>query len=170
MCLQVEAGRGGGGRWWGCWIWFRCLLLGDLLCPSSFNLFDNRTSGATWWQLLRPTGQKPMGVSATHTSVPWTIASCLSPWKWTCYKSDRTIIKKFLFKDYIFPLSKQSMGEGNGNPLQYSCLENPMDRGAWQATVHGVTRVRHNLVTKPPACLEKWILKEKKFNYKINKL
>ena len=36
-------------------------------------------------------------------------------------------------------------GEGNGNPLQYSCLENPMDRGAWQATVHGVRRVRHNL-------------------------
>ena len=33
-----------------------------------------------------------------------------------------------------------SPGEGNGNPLQYSCLGNPMDRGAWQATVHGVTR------------------------------
>ena len=31
-------------------------------------------------------------------------------------------------------------GEGNGYPLQYSCLENPMDRGAWQATVHGVTK------------------------------
>ena len=31
-------------------------------------------------------------------------------------------------------------GEGNGNSLQYSCLENPMDRGAWQATVHGVTK------------------------------
>ena len=31
-------------------------------------------------------------------------------------------------------------GEGNGNPLQYYCLENPMDRGAWQATVHGVTK------------------------------
>ena len=30
-------------------------------------------------------------------------------------------------------------GEGNGNPLQYSCLENPMDRGAWRATVHSVT-------------------------------
>ena len=30
-------------------------------------------------------------------------------------------------------------GEGNHNPLQYSCLENPLDRGAWQATVHGVT-------------------------------
>ena len=39
-------------------------------------------------------------------------------------------------------------GEGNGNPLQYSCLENPMDRGAWWATVHGVARVRHDLATK----------------------
>ena len=36
----------------------------------------------------------------------------------------------------------------NGNPLQYSCLENPMDIGAWQATVHGVTKVGHELVTK----------------------
>ena len=34
----------------------------------------------------------------------------------------------------------RSPGEGNGNPLQYSCLENPMDRGAWQAIVHGVTK------------------------------
>ena len=44
----------------------------------------------------------------------------------------------------------RSSGEGNGNPLQYSCLENPMDRGAWQATVHGITKVKHNLGTKPP--------------------
>ena len=43
----------------------------------------------------------------------------------------------------------RSSGEGNGNPLRYSCLENPMDRGAWQATVHEVARVRHDLVTKP---------------------
>ena len=35
------------------------------------------------------------------------------------------------------PGSGRSPGEGNGNPLQYYCLENPMDRGAWQATVHG---------------------------------
>ena len=47
------------------------------------------------------------------------------------------------------PGSVGSTGEGNGNPLQYSCLENPMDRGAWQATVHRVTRVEHDLVTKP---------------------
>ena len=48
------------------------------------------------------------------------------------------------------PGSGRSPGEGNGNPLQYSYLGNPMDRGAWQATVHGIARVRYNLVTKPP--------------------
>ena len=37
-------------------------------------------------------------------------------------------------------LSSQYYGEGNGNPLQYSCLENPMDGGAWQAAVHGVVK------------------------------
>ena len=39
----------------------------------------------------------------------------------------------------------RSPGEGTGNPLQYSCLENPMDRGAWWATVHGVTKSRTRL-------------------------
>ena len=38
------------------------------------------------------------------------------------------------------PGSGRSPGEGNGNPLQYSCLENPMDGEAWEATVHGVTK------------------------------
>ena len=38
----------------------------------------------------------------------------------------------------LIPGSGRSPGGGNGNPLQYSCLENPMDRGAWWATVHGV--------------------------------
>ena len=46
------------------------------------------------------------------------------------------------------PGSERSPGEGNGNPLQYSCLENPLNRGAWWATVHGVARVRHDLVTE----------------------
>ena len=36
-------------------------------------------------------------------------------------------------------------GEGNGNPLQYPCLENPMDREAWRATVHGVTKSQTRL-------------------------
>ena len=40
----------------------------------------------------------------------------------------------------LIPGSGRSPGEGLGNPLQYSCLKNPMDRGAWWATVHRVTK------------------------------
>ena len=40
----------------------------------------------------------------------------------------------------LIPGLGRSPGEGNGNPLQYSCLENPMDRGAWQAAVHRVSK------------------------------
>ena len=59
---------------------------------------------------------------------------------WGRYESDVTERLHF-----HFPLSRN--GEGNGNPLQCSCLENPMDRGAWQAPVHKVTRVGHDLTS-----------------------
>ena len=45
----------------------------------------------------------------------------------------------------LIPGLGRSPGEGNGNPLQYSCLENPVDRGAWRATVHGVAKSRTRL-------------------------
>ena len=45
----------------------------------------------------------------------------------------------------LIPGSGRSTGEGNGHPLQYSHLENPMDRGAWQAAVHGVLKSRTRL-------------------------
>ena len=45
----------------------------------------------------------------------------------------------------LIPGLGRSPGEGNGNPLQYSCLENSMDRGAWQATVHGVAKSQTRL-------------------------
>ena len=47
------------------------------------------------------------------------------------------------------PQLGRSPREGNGNSLQYSCLENPINKAAWKATVHGVTRVGHDLATKP---------------------
>ena len=50
---------------------------------------------------------------------------------------------------FIYYVSMIPSEEGNGNPLRYSCLEEPMDREAWRATVQGVIRVGHNLVTKP---------------------
>ena len=48
----------------------------------------------------------------------------------------------------LIPGSGRSPGEGNGNPLQYSCLGNPMDRGAWQDTAHGDVKDGRNLATK----------------------
>ena len=47
----------------------------------------------------------------------------------------------------LIPGLERSPGEGNGNPLQESCLENPTDRGAWWATAHGIARVRRDWVT-----------------------
>ena len=45
----------------------------------------------------------------------------------------------------LIPELGRSPGEGNGNPLQYSCLGNPMDRGAWKATVYGVEKSQTRL-------------------------
>ena len=44
----------------------------------------------------------------------------------------------------LIPGLGRSLGAGHDNPLQYSCLENPMDRGSWWSTVHEVTKVRYN--------------------------
>ena len=57
----------------------------------------------------------------------------------------KTVYKDVLYNTmeyskYFVINCKHSVGEGNGNPLQDSCLENPMDRGAWWATVHGVVK------------------------------
>ena len=46
---------------------------------------------------------------------------------------------------YLIPGLVRSSGGRNGNPVQYYCLENPMDRGTWQATVHSVTKSRTGL-------------------------
>ena len=62
----------------------------------------------------------------------------------TCSAGDRGLISRLGI----------SPGEGNGNPLQYSCLENPMDRGAWQAAVCGIARGRHDFATKPLTVME----------------
>ena len=51
----------------------------------------------------------------------------------------------FVFLPFILYWGISNYGEGDGTPLQYSCLENPMDGGAWWATVHGVTRSRTRL-------------------------
>ena len=53
------------------------------------------------------------------------------------------------------PGSGRSPGEGNGNPLQYPCLENPMDGGAWQTTVHGVAKSWNDFNFTSLSCMGK---------------
>ena len=69
-------------------------------------------------------------------------ASQVAQWKWNRLQSRKETQVPSLGQED--PLEKEMA-------LQYSCLENPLDRGAWQATVHGVIRVRHNLATESPA-------------------
>ena len=69
------------------------------------------------------------------------------------------------------PGSGKSSGEGNGNPLQYSCLENPIDKGVWQVTVHGVTRVGHDLASKlPPSPISSVAIDSWKFHEVSNQV
>ena len=76
---------------------------------------------------------------ATHSStLAWKIPWTEEPWTvgyrpWGREESETTNRLNFHF-------SLSWVGEGNGNPLQYSCLENPRDRGAWWAAVYGVTQ------------------------------
>ena len=53
--------------------------------------------------------------------------------------------KLYTPKKIVFIYTSNDHGEGNGTPLQYSCLENPMDGGAWEAAVHGVAKSRARL-------------------------
>ena len=71
------------------------------------------------------------------------LPGCLPGKESTCNAGDAELI----------PGSGGAPGKGNGNPLQYSCLGNPMDRGAWQAAVHGVAKVGHDFETKQDTCV-----------------
>ena len=91
----------------------------------------------------------------------WTcrLLQCLGCCKHCCYEYSASHIAQSV-ESYCnagdlgsVPGLGRSPGEENGNPLQYSCLENPMDREAWLATFYGVARVRHDWVTK-----HMWIL------------
>ena len=63
------------------------------------------------------------------------------------------------------PRPRRSPGEGNGKPLQYSCLENSMERRAWQAIVHGVTKRETQLMTKTHAHINTTAVVKKKIHY-----
>ena len=73
------------------------------------------------------------------------VQPCLLSWEVCLSYVITESLLLFYFSFHLHSSNKQS-GEGNGNPLQYSCLENPMDGGAWWATVHGVAKSRTRLI------------------------
>ena len=105
---------------------------------------------ARGYSTLRDFNTSPSSFMIRYTRRRWHPTPVLLPGKsrgrrspvgcspWGCSESDRTELLQFHF-------SPSCIGEGNGNPLQYSCLENPRDRGAWWAAVYGVTQSRKQL-------------------------
>ena len=75
-------------------------------------------------------------ISFNHTVILWTSVKISGGTKVKNPPADAGDIRG----TGLIPGLGRSPGEGNGNPLQYSCLENPMDSGAWWATVHGVAK------------------------------
>ena len=102
--------------------------------PLQCSCLENPRDGGAWWATI-------YGVTQSRTRLKRLSSSSSSSFlESACNAGDWGLI----------PGSGRSPGEGNGNPLQYSCLENPMDRGAWRDTILGVARVGHDLATKPP--------------------
>ena len=89
-------------------------------------------SGSEFWRHLHYTRQwHPTPVLLPGKSHGWRSLEGCSPWgRWGSDTTERL----------LFHFSLSRIGEGNGNPLQCSCLENPRDRGAWRAAVYGVTQ------------------------------
>ena len=75
---------------------------------------------------------------------PLNLSSLMKEWDFRCGSEDKASAYNAGDRGSV-PGSGRSPGEGNENPLQYSCLENPMDGGAWQATVHGVAKSQTQL-------------------------
>ena len=79
----------------------------------------------------------------------WDECSCTAVWTFLGFPGGSDVKESACSTQDLglIPVLGRSLGEGNGNPLQYSWQENPTDRGAWWATVHGSQRVRHDWVT-----------------------
>ena len=96
----------------------------DSLNQKTVLVFKSTQVGASlvaqWWYICLP-------VQSIYTGLPGGLSAVKNL---ACQAGDAGLI----------PRSGRSLGEGSGNLLQYSCLGDPMDRGAWRATVHGVAK------------------------------
>ena len=87
---------------------------------------------------LIPCSSRARYSQSTHPKLPRPAPFLSCPSLWTT---------SLTHKQNLLVRYTTGTGEGNGNPLQYSCLENPTDRGAWRATVHGVAKSQTRLST-----------------------
>ena len=91
--------------------------------PLQCSCLENPRDGIAWWAAV-------YGVTQSRTRLKWLSSSSSSGKESACNARDPSLI----------PGSGRFPGEGNGNPLQYPCLENSKDRGTWQATVHRIPK------------------------------
>ena len=109
--------------------WFAALSLGST-CPVG-------AGGRIWNWAVNSQNPGP--------SFPTLILELWNPWSLSCQPHMQVSPSPSLFSLWLCVDLNFLVGEGNGTPLQYSCLENPMDGGAWWAAVHGVARSRTRL-------------------------
>ena len=105
--------------------------------PLQYSCLEYLVDRGAWWATVHGVAQsqtllKPL--SSSSSKIIKRLPRWLSGKESACSAGDVGLI----------PGSGRSPREGDGNPLQHSCLENPMDKGAWRATVHGVTKSRHD--------------------------
>ena len=101
--------------------------------PLQYSCLENPMNRGTWWATVN-------GVAKSQTR--------LSDFTFTFASLVAQRLKRLpaMWETWVWSLGREdSPGEGNGHPLQYSCLENLMDRGAWRATVHGLTKSQTRL-------------------------
>ena len=119
---------------------------GGLACCSPRGCKESdtteRMNTATTWSVMSDF-LRPCGLQPTRLLCPWDSPGKDTGWSGLPFPSSEDPpdpgIKPLALVDDLFTASL-SFGEGNGTPLQYSCLENPMDGGAWWAAVHGVAK------------------------------
>ena len=118
--------------------WRREWLPSPVFLPGEFHWQRSLADYSPWVRKKLDT-MKPITLllwSNVNKKLFWNTHSHIYTKRWLLFCVKCTPIKRSL---------KSNLGEGNGNPLQYSCLENPVDRGAWWAAVHGVTQSRTRL-------------------------
>ena len=104
-----------------------------------------------WWPIITKLHTHSLSLSLTHTHthtyththLPWWLSN---NWEFPTMQETSLLCGRSEFDPWV----RRIPAEGNGKPLQYSCLRNAMDRGAWQATVHWVALIGHDLTTKSP--------------------